>query len=165
MKNVVMGNAAMKNAERKRAVDGMAGRMADRETGRIGVWKEAARGAAVFWRGVRLTKGKAAAALGMAAVFFSVGFCVPSINLATSVDNLMNLVFGVLLLIGLFMIITGVYAVIGALRDTEGGHDQGAVSKGIGKALTGLVMAAGPSVISLIIGLDPLHVGSSIFGG
>lgn len=152
----------MKNAERKRVT---ADEMADRAAGRSVVWKEAVRGVACFWKGVRLTKGKAAVVLGAMAVFSSVGFCVPSINLATSVDNLMNLVFGVLLLIGLFMIITGVYAVIGVLRDTEGGHDQGAVSKGIGKALTGLVMAAGPSVISLIIGLDPLHVGSSIFGG
>jgi len=150
----------MKNAGMKRGSYGMAGRT----TRRTGAWEEAARGAACFWKGV-ITKGKAAVVLGTAAVFSSVGFCVPSINLATSVDNLMNLVFGVLLLIGLFMIITGVYAVIGALRDTEGGHDQGAVSKGIGKALTGLVMAAGPSVISLIIGLDPLHIGSSIFGG
>ncbi len=152
----------MKNAEMKRAAeDGMAGRT----VGRIGAWNRVAKGVACFWKVAGLTKGKAAVVLGMAAVFSSVGFCVPSINLATSVDNLMNLVFGVLLLIGLFMIITGVYAVIGALRDTEGGHDQGAVSKGIGKALTGLVMAAGPSVISLIIGLDPLHIGSSIFGG
>ena len=152
----------MKNAEMKRAA---VGRVVNRKAERAGVWKGAVRAAAVFWKGAKLTKGKAAAVLGAMAVFSSVGFCVPSINLATSVDNLMNLVFGVLLLIGLFMIITGVYAVIGALRDTEGGHDQGAVSKGIGKALTGLVMAAGPSVISLIIGLDPLHVGSSIFGG
>lgn len=152
----------MKNAGMKRAA---AGRTVSRTAERAGVWKEAVRIAAVFWRGAGLTKGKAAVVLGAVAAFSSMGFCVPSINLATSVDNLMNLVFGVLLLIGLFMIITGVYAVIGALRDTEGGHDQGAVSKGIGKALTGLVMAAGPSVISLIIGLDPLHVGSSIFGG
>lgn len=152
----------MKNAEMKRVTaDGMAYRAA----GRCGMYKKAVRGVAGFWKGAGLTKGKAVVVLGAMAVFSSVGFCVPSINLATSVDNLMNLVFGVLLLIGLFMIITGVYAVIGALRDTEGGHDQGAVSKGIGKALTGLVMAAGPSVISLIIGLDPLHVGSSIFGG
>jgi len=152
----------MKNAEMKRVTaDGMA----DRAAGRSVVWKNAIRGVARFGKGAGLTRGKAAVVLGAMAVFSSVGFCVPSINLATSVDNLMNLVFGVLLLIGLFMIITGVYAVIGALRDTEGGHDQGAVSKGIGKALTGLVMAAGPSVISLIIGLDPLHVGSSIFGG
>lgn len=152
----------MKNAGMKRTATGRAvSRMAER----VGVWKEAVRIAAVRWKGAGLTRGKAVVVLGAVAAFSSVGFCVPSINLATSVDNLMNLVFGVLLLIGLFMIITGVYAVIGALRDTEGGHDQGAVSKGIGKALTGLVMAAGPSVISLIIGLDPLHVGSSIFGG
>lgn len=148
----------MKNAEMKKVA-------VDRTARKAGVWKEADRGVVGFWKRAGLTKGKAVVVLGVAAVFSSVGFCVPSINLATSVDNLMNLVFGVLLLIGLFMIITGVYAVIGALRDTEGGHDQGAVSKGIGKALTGLVMAAGPSVISLIIGLDPLHVGSSIFGG
>lgn len=152
----------MKNAEMKRVTaDGAA----DRTAGRNIVWKKVIRGVACFWKGAGLTRGKAVVVLGAMALFSSVGFCVPSINLATSVDNLMNLVFGVLLLIGLFMIITGVYAVIGALRDTEGGHDQGAVSKGIGKALTGLVMAAGPSVISLIIGLDPLHVGSSIFGG
>lgn len=151
----------MKSVEMRRAADGMA----DRTAGRSIVWNKAVKGAAGFWKGAKFAKGKAAVVLGVMAVFSSIGFCVPSINLATSVDNLMNLVFGVLLLIGLFMIITGVYAVIGALRDTEGGHDQGAVSKGIGKALTGLVMAAGPSVISLIIGLDPLHVGSSIFGG
>lgn len=152
----------MKNTEMKRVA---VGRAVNRTAERAGVWKRTVRAAAVFWKGAKFTKGKAVVVLGVMAVFSSVGFCVPSINLATSVDNLMNLVFGVLLLIGLFMIITGVYAVIGALRDTEGGHDQGAVSKGIGKALTGLVMAAGPSVISLIIGLDPLHVGSSIFGG
>ena len=93
----------------------------------------------------------------------SAAFCV-DVNVATSVDNLMRLVFGVSTLIGVVNVFTGAKAWINAAQGGDGGQDEQAGAKGRSKVIKGLFEAAGPWLITTILGLDPLAIGTSLFG-
>lgn len=104
---------------------------------------------------------KAVAIVTTATALTTVAFC------ATSLESIVNkagsLAFGVLMLIGVFMAVTGIVALANAMKSDD--HDQAAIGKAVGKLVSGAIMLAAPNILLAIMGASYDTLGTHFFAG
>ena len=104
---------------------------------------------------------KAVAIVTTATALTTVAFCINSIE--STVNKVGSLVFSVIMLAGIFMTITGVIALVSAMRSDD--HDQAAISKAVGKLIPGIVMLAAPQLLFGLTGVSYDTLGTLLFAG
>lgn len=110
---------------------------------------------------------KAAKKIVMAALLLVTGsmaaFC------ANGVEDIVNklgiLGFGILELVGVFQLVTGIVAFVKTMTgDDDHGADQNSISKAIKKVIAGALMVFGPIIVLAWIGATPNALGTHFFG-
>ena len=99
------------------------------------------------------------------------GMCAQSI--ASMVNTIGMLGFGVLMFVGAFQLVTGIMAFAKSMTgDDDQGADQNGISKGIKKAIAGLIMVLGPFVFLGLLDANaagikatPFNLGDYFFNG
>ena len=89
---------------------------------------------------------------------------------ANGVEDIVNklgiLGFGILELVGVFQLVTGIVAFVKTMTgDDDHGADQNGISKAIKKVIAGALMVFGPIIILAWIGATPTVLGTHFFGG
>lgn len=89
---------------------------------------------------------------------------------ANGVEDIVNklgiLGFGILELVGVFQLVTGIVAFVKTMTgDDDHGADQNSISKAIKKVIAGALMIFGPIIILAWIGATPNALGTHFFGG
>ncbi len=115
---------------------------------------------------VKHVKEKAALAVMTANIAMSTAFCAkPTGSIASVVDKIGILVFGIIELIGIFNLVLGGVGIAKSFNDDEHGSDQNGISKGVKKLIAGAVMVFGPWLILGWIGIsNPMKIGTFLFG-
>lgn len=89
---------------------------------------------------------------------------------ANGVEDIVNklgiLGFGILELVGVFQLVTGIVAFVKTMTgDDDHGADQNSISKAIKKVIAGALMIFGPIIVLAWIGATPNALGTHFFGG
>ena len=89
---------------------------------------------------------------------------------ANGVEDIVNklgiLGFGILELVGVFQLVTGIVAFVKTMTgDDDHGADQNSISKAIKKVIAGALMVFGPIIVLAWIGATPNALGTHFFGG
>ena len=89
---------------------------------------------------------------------------------ANGIEDIVNklgiLGFGILELVGVFQLVTGIVAFVKTMTgDDDHGADQNGISKAIKKVIAGALMVFGPIIILAWIGATPTALGTHFFGG
>ena len=112
----------------------------------------------------RRARKKIAMAASMVVVGSMMAFC------ANGVEDIVNklgiLGFGILELVGVFQLVTGIVAFVKTMTgDDDHGADQNSISKAIKKVIAGALMIFGPIIVLAWIGATPNALGTHFFGG
>ena len=109
---------------------------------------------------------KAVAIVTTATALTTVAFCATSLE-RVQLDGVAqhpgSLAFGVLMLIGVFMAVTGIVALANAMKSDD--HDQAAIGKAVGKLVSGAIMLAAPNILLAIMGASYDTLGTHFFAG
>lgn len=89
---------------------------------------------------------------------------------ANGIEDIVNklgiLGFGILELVGVFQLVTGIVAFVKTMTgDDDHGADQNSISKAIKKVIAGALMVFGPIIVLAWIGATPNALGTHFFGG
>ena len=89
---------------------------------------------------------------------------------ANGVEDIVNKIgilgFGILELVGVFQLVTGIVAFVKTMTgDDDHGADQNSISKAIKKVIAGALMIFGPIIVLAWIGATPNALGTHFFGG
>ena len=89
---------------------------------------------------------------------------------ANGIEDIVNklgiLGFGILELVGVFQLVTGIVAFVKTMTgDDDHGADQNSISKAIKKVIAGALMIFGPIIVLAWIGATPNALGTHFFGG
>ena len=89
---------------------------------------------------------------------------------ANGIEDIVNklgiLGFGILELVGVFQLVTGIVAFVKTMTgDDNHGADQNSISKAIKKVIAGALMVFGPIIVLAWIGATPNALGTHFFGG
>ena len=113
---------------------------------------------------IRRARKKVAMAASMVVAGSMMAFC------ANGVEDIVNklgiLGFGILELVGVFQLVTGIVAFVKTMTgDDDHGADQNSISKAIKKVIAGALMVFGPIIVLAWIGATPNALGTHFFGG
>ena len=113
---------------------------------------------------IRRARKKVAMAASMVVAGSMMAFC------ANGVEDIVNklgiLGFGILELVGVFQLVTGIVAFVKTMTgDDDHGADQNSISKAIKKVIAGALMIFGPIIVLAWIGATPNALGTHFFGG
>lgn len=113
---------------------------------------------------IRRARKKIAMAASMVVAGSMMAFC------ANGVEDIVNklgiLGFGILELVGVFQLVTGIVAFVKTMTgDDDHGADQNSISKAIKKVIAGALMVFGPIIVLAWIGATPNALGTHFFGG
>lgn len=99
------------------------------------------------------TKAAAALSAGLASV--GLGFC--DVNANTSMQNFLKTMFNVVMFAGVILAVAGAVTLIRTIISMASGEQAqpGALGKGIGLLVGGIVLCAAKALITAIIGQDP----------
>jgi len=107
---------------------------------------------------------KIAMAASMVLAGSMMAFCANGIE--DIVNKLGILGFGILELVGVFQLVTGIVAFVKTMTgDDDHGADQNSISKAIKKVIAGALMVFGPIIVLAWIGATPNALGTHFFGG
>lgn len=107
---------------------------------------------------------KIAMAASMVVAGSMMAFCANGIE--DIVNKLGILGFGILELVGVFQLVTGIVAFVKTMTgDDDHGADQNSISKAIKKVIAGALMIFGPIIVLAWIGATPNALGTHFFGG
>lgn len=111
-----------------------------------------------------LTKAKAkvnslavGAATSVSAVLASVGLGFCDVNANTSMQNFLKTMFNVIIFAGVVLAVAGAVSLIRTIISMSSGEQAqpGALGKGIGLLVGGIILCAAKALITAIIGQDP----------
>lgn len=113
---------------------------------------------------IRRARKKIAMAAAVVVAGSMMAFCANGIE--DIVNKLGILGFGILELVGVFQLVTGIVAFVKTMTgDDDHGADQNSISKAIKKVIAGALMIFGPIIILAWIGATPNALGTHFFGG
>lgn len=101
----------------------------------------------------------AADTAGMAAL------CAPTGNIETIVNTVGKIIFGFIWFLGAIQLVMGIVSAVKSATDEDAGGDQNGISKGMKKAIAGILLIVGPAAILGLVGLNPLTLGTDLFSG
>ena len=103
-------------------------------------------------------KAKAAAAVGTAMVAVSPAWC--DISGDSALKNFLKTLFNVLTFAGIVLIIAGAASLIRTIVSIASGEQAqpGAIGRGLGLLIGGIVLAALKAIITAVIGQDPTGI-------
>ena len=81
-------------------------------------------------------------------------FAAPTIDINSTLETIMTVIYGFLYFAGAINIIMGIVNVAGAMSEEGGGQDAQQLQKGKGRIVRGAIMVAAPTVMSLF-GITP----------
>ena len=95
---------------------------------------------------------------------YMTAFCANGIE--DIVNKIGTLGFGILELVGVFQLVTGIVAFVKTMTgDDDHGADNNGISKAIKKVIAGALMVFGPIIVLAWIGATPNALGTHFFGG
>lgn len=113
---------------------------------------------------IKRARKKIAMAASMVVAGSMMAFCANGIE--DIVNKLGILGFGILELVGVFQLVTGIVAFVKTMTgDDDHGADQNSISKAIKKVIAGALMVFGPIIVLAWIGATPNALGTHFFGG
>ena len=112
-----------------------------------------------------MAKAKIATALVAANVVAMTALCTPTGNIETIVNTVGKIIFGFIWFIGAIQLVMGIVSAVKAATDEDQGGDQNGISKGVKKAIAGILLVVGPAAILALVGLNPLSLGTDLFAG
>lgn len=103
--------------------------------------------------------------LAVANIASASALCVPTGNIESIVNTIGKLIFGFIWFLGAIQLVMGVVSAVKAATDEDAGGDQNGISKGVKKAIAGILLIVGPASILALVGMNPLTLGTNLFAG